>query len=566
MVQKTIKELIDKAVESLSLEKVDFVVEHPESFLHGEYSTNVAMVIAKSTKANPLEVAEKIAVVLQQAQGNLLKQVEKIEVAKPGFINFFLENSFFESELRKILEQGEEYGKSDSLKGQKIIVEYTNQNPFKEFHIGHLMPNSIGEAIARLAAFNGAEVKRAAYQSDIGLHVAKAIAYKIYKQVVWNSAEEVARSYVSGGALYEDDLDFKELVTKTNKLVYEKTDENINSAYEEGRRLTLDKFEEVYKKLGSKFDFYFFESTTGEFGKVIVHKHMDVFEESDGAIVFHGENFDPQLHTRVFMNKAGLPTYEAKDLGLAKLKYDVYPYDASIIVTANEQSEYFKVILRAMHEIFPELSEKTKHVSHGMLRLPTGKMSSRTGDVITAEVLISELKVKALKKIEESDRGIEDKERLSEEIAVGAIKYSILKQSPGKDIIFDLDKSLSFEGDSGPYLQYTFARCISLLEKAKEAGITSQFEAEFPSEVYEVERYIYRFPEIVERAQIEMSPSYLVTYIVELAAMFNKFYAENKIIDIADKKSSKRVAITEAVSQILQNSLILLGISAPRKM
>jgi arginyl-tRNA synthetase len=382
--------------------------------------------------------------------------------------------------------------------------------------------------------------------------------------------KDVANSYATGAKRYETEEVFQKFVLDVNKKIYEKQDEEVNKAYDEGRKITLEYFDVLYKKFGTHFDFYFFESTTGEFGKALVHENKDVFAESEGAIVYHGEARDPKLHTRVFINKEGLPTYEAKELGLAKIKYDTYPYDVSVVITGNEINDYFKVLLSAMGEIFPELAKRTKHISHGMLRLPTGKMSSRTGDVITAEWLIDEAKKKVQEKLDASDRDIADKELLAEQVAIAALKYSILKQAPGKDIIFDLEKSISFDGDSGPYLQYSYARSLSLLEKFKQEIGALPNEAEagaLESDKSEVSQLLYRFPEIVEKSLVEYSPHFTTLYLIELASAFNSFYAHNQIVNPSDMaKSKERILLTQAVSFVLKNGLTLLGIATPEKM
>jgi arginyl-tRNA synthetase len=319
--------------------------------------------------------------------------------------------------------------------------------------------------------------------------------------------------------------------------------------------------------LATTFDNYIFESKTGPNGKKIVEKNIGkVFEKSEGAVIFKGENYG--LHTRVFISKEGLPTYEAKELGLAKIKYDRIRYDKSIVVTGNEINEYFKVLLKAMSMIYPPLALKTVHVSHGMLRLPEGKMSSRTGKVITAVVLLHDIKEKIFERMD--DRGMKkrEKEKIAEKVAVGALKYSILKQINGKDIIFDFDKSISFEGDSGPYLQYSYARARSILRKARKEQIKRIGWEKIMrvKEVTELEKILYRFPEVVERAGNEYSPHYIVTYLIELASAFNSFYAGGKIVDKSDSESPHKVVLTEVFSIILKNGLNLLGIQAPEKM
>lgn len=562
MIKQDIKLLISQILEDLKFSMADFVIEHPDELSHGDYSTNVALIIAKQEGKKPQEIAE----ILRDAFENQKpKYIEKIEVAGPGFINFFLSKDFFIESLEHITQNGSEFGKGNLYSGQKTMVEYTDPNPIKEFHIGHLMSNAIGESIARIIGENGAEVKRACYQGDVGLHVAKAVALKIDTNANWNNVQEVAHAYALGSKRYETDPDFKKRVIEVNKLIYSKEVEEVNEIYQKGRQLALDYFESIYKILGTKFDYYFFESTSGEFGKALVHRHPEIFVQSDGAIVYKGEERDPNLHTRVFINKEGLPTYEAKELGLAKIKHDIYPYDISVVITGNEINDYFRVLLSAMREVFPDLAERTKHVSHGMLRLPSGKMSSRTGDVITAEWLIDETKQKVLGKINESNRGIENVTELSQQVAVGAIKYSILKQAPGKDIIFDFEKSISFEGNSGPYVQYTFARTQSILAKAHSVGLNAQVEKDkfFTNDLF---RVLYRYPEVVERAGVDLAPHHIVTYITEVAALFNRFYAEEQIVDLNDTSSPMKLALTQAVGEVLRNGLTLLGIPTPDKM
>jgi arginyl-tRNA synthetase len=313
--------------------------------------------------------------------------------------------------------------------------------------------------------------------------------------------------------------------------------------------------------LGTKFDYYFFESTTGEFGREVVLKNPEIFEKSEGAIVYKGDEAKG-LHTRVFINKEGLPTYEAKELGLAQMKYDTYPYDTSIVFTGNEVNDYFKVLLDAMSKVFPELAAKTEHYSHGMLRLPTGKMSSRTGDVITAASLIDDTKVRVSEKIKDSLFTPEEKEQITEAVAIGAIKYSILRQASGKDIIFDFEQSLSFEGDSGPYLQYAYARTRSLLAKAEGKKINV---GAMPENVHPLHKYLLRFPEVVLRAEEEREPHYIATYLIELAREFSAFYANTIVLDDAPDEAYK-LALVTAVSNTLKKGLWLLGMPILEKM
>jgi arginyl-tRNA synthetase len=581
MIAVELRNLIAKSLKNLGLDAGDIHLEHPEDMSHGDYSANVAMAQAKALGINPKELAEKIR---KEIENKLPSFLSKIEIAGPGFINFYLSDEFLKDSIGEIRKEKKDFGKNQSLKGEKAIVEYTDPNPFKEFHIGHLMSNAIGESVSRLVELSGAKTARACYQGDVGLHVAKAVAGIMKGWGDTKNVSNLGRAYAAAAQVYDKDEEIKKEINKINKKIYDRTDKAINKVYDAGRKLSLDHFETIYKKLGTKFDYKFFESETGQFGNKIVMEFLKkgIFEESDGAVIFRGEKYDPKLHTRVFINKEGLPTYEAKELGLAKIKYDKYKYDASIVITGNEVNEYFKVLLKAMELVYPELARKTKHISHGMLRLPTGKMSSRTGDVITGESLINQVEEMVKEKIK--DRNLSEKESadIASQVAVGAIKYSILKQAPGRDTIFDMEKSISFEGDSGPYLQYAYTRAKSILKKAKEEKIPTfsrssgrvasvfsqakQTKLAQPDTRKYLESFLYRFPEVVEKSMKEYAPHHVLTYLTNLAQTFNTFYAHEQIVNPDDPNSSYKVALTEAFSVVLANGLYILGIPAPEKM
>ncbi len=518
-------------------------VEPTGDLANGDYATNLALV----TKRDAQELA-------QELEKSKPAEIGKIEVAGPGFINFTLTREYLAQNLRDSLEQKDKFGWDESLRGKKVLVEYTDPNPFKEFHIGHLMSNAVGESISRLIESRGAEVKRACYSGDVGLHVAKAIWW------LRQSPGNFLKAYAEGHKSYETDENAKKEIIAINKKLYDRSDSAINLLYSAGLENSLEYFELIYKKLGTMFDYYFLESEVADFGKQLVQENTGkIFEESDGAVVFHAENYDKKLHTRVFINSDGLPTYEAKELGLAKIKFDKFNYDESIIITANEVDQYFRVLLKALEQIFPELAAKTKHISHGFLRLstrtdenqggPSKKMSSRTGDVITAESLLAQVGEQVRAK--NADAPVDD-------IAVAAIKFEILKQAPGRDVIFDINKSVSLEGDSGPYLQYTYARAWSVLEKSAQQSDLADLEISEPA------RLLARYPDIAERAAETLAPQMLIQYLLQLASSYNSYYAQKKIIGSEQEKS--RLALTQAVAQVLKNGLWLLGIKAPEKM
>ena len=564
-----IKNLILSALKKLDIGEVDFVVEHPADLKMGDYSTNVAMVCAKKLKMNPKDLAEKIEETLRQAQGEF-SEIQKIQ-SVGGFINFYLSQDFFSNSIKEITEN-KDFGQNSILSGQKIMVEYTDPNPFKPIHIGHLMTNAIGESIARTLEYSGADVSRANYQGDVGLHVAKAIWGLLNNSHLQKDDDigiklksaNIGAAYQLGSEQYEKD---KKEIDEINNKIYARSDEKINKIYDWGFKVTMEAFEDLYKMLGTKFDFYFLESAMTDIGRDIVKENMGkIFTESDGAIIFKADEHDPKLHTRVFITSAGLPTYETKELGLVIEKFKTVPdMNMSIVITATEQADYMRVVAKAISLIHPDYERKMKHITHGMMRFAFGKMSSRKGNVITGESLINDVRLLVIEKIADRDLSEEEMENISNDVCISALKYSILKQSIGGDIIYNFEKSISFEGDSGPYLQYSYARANSILEKAKKENLSPSFKI-LPKETAEVEKLLYRFPEIVARATKEFGPHYIANYLIELARSFNSFYGNNQIVNKNNKESSYRIALTEAFSIVMKNGLHLLGINAPEKM
>jgi arginyl-tRNA synthetase len=452
------------------------------------------------------------------------------------------------------------------------MVEYTDPNPFKPFHIGHLMTNAIGESIARIIEANGATVIRANYQGDVGLHVAKAI-YGMLKEggpdgllPVSNQAEIIGMRYSWGSNEYDTNEEAKKEIDTINKKIYEKSDSEINILYEHGRKVTLEAFEEIYALLGTKFVHYFFESEMAVVGTKIVREYTGkVFEESDGAVIFRAEKHDPKLHTRVFINSQGLPTYETKEIGLTVTKFEKENPDLSIIMTAIEQGEYMKVVTKAIEMINTSYSSRMKHITHGMMRLTSGKMSSRKGNIITGESLIRDSIALVAEKVVEREMSQQEKKEIAEIVGISALKYSILKSSAGSDIIYDQEKSISFEGDSGPYLQYTAVRAQSIIAKAGDEVI----ENVQPTEEYtstRLEKLLYRFEEVVVHAKEEFQPHYIATYLTELASEFNSFYANTKILIDDNPYKHYHLVLVSAFYITMKNGLHLLGIQTPEKM
>ncbi len=545
-------------------EKTTVELDIPENYTNGDYSTSIALKLSKKLGKSPREVAEDIKKRIEERK---ISALERIEIAGPGFINFYLSKEYLVTNLNLIREQKDRFGESDKLQKVKIMVEFTDPNPLKEFHIGHLYSNVVGESISRLLESQGAVVMRACYQGDVGMHVAKALfgimslglqIDEMQGKSLLSRAKFLGEAYALGAKKYEENDEIKDEIRELNKKIYNH-DSEVYPLYEQVKEWSLLYFEKMYERLGTKYEKYYFESKVGEEGIKIVKENLGrVFSEDNGAIIFPKEKSG--LHTRVFINSQGLPTYEAKELGLAPRKYEDFHYDQSIIITGNEINEYFKVLLKALSLIRPDLAAKTIHISHGMVRLPSGKMSSRTGDVITCEWLLDETKQKL------KDAHTEMSEDVSEKLTIGAVKYALLKVGIGSDITFSFEESINLHGNSGPYIQYVYARTQNVLDKFEK----SEYEVTYPNalmiEEKEVLGKIIHFPEVVERAAASFSPSILSTYLYDLSQLFNVFYEKYRIYQEEDATIQNfRRALTEVTGYVLRNGLHLLGINAPSK-
>lgn len=613
---KMIKEAIETAIKELGFPAVEFSVEHPKDENHGDYSSNIAMAIfAKSkiistnnqTNSNnqilneyksPRELAEKIVnYVTRNTNSRIHEVIEKIEVAGAGFINFYLKAEVLRENVEQIVADKWE----KPLAGKKYAVEYTDPNPFKEFHLGHLYSNLIGESIARMYEAVGATVWRGDFYGDVGMHIAKSVwgmrnkmhqegvkLTTLEKKSIKERQQFMGQGYAMGVKAFEGELEgyeqekVTEEIKQINTMVYVASQEvlvakrgwkplvdyrafmrgseaeyqEIKEIYQAGLAWSLAYFETYYARLGTKFDGYYPESWVGELGLKEVEKGLEkgVLELGEGgAIVFHGEKYG--YHTRVFRNAMGLPTYEAKDLGLVQAKYQDFPFDYSLNVFGKEIDEYYKVVKTAMELIDPEKGKKQEHLAHGMVNLPEGKMSSRKGNVITVEWLLNEARDQAKKLIKSKEMSEEQKGSVAEAVGQAAVKFALLKSSVGDNVTFDFGQSVTFEGTSGPYIQYTYARAKSVLRKAKKSVESKTI---LPREVLTT---LSRYGEVVAIAAREKSPSTLAMYLYELAQRFNAFYNGNKI-----GEDSERLWLTSAVASVLSSGLDLLGIVAPEEM
>jgi arginyl-tRNA synthetase len=551
LVSNTLRELF-------GISDTSFVIEHPGDMSHGDYATNVALSVSKQLGKNPKEVAETLIEHLNSKKPDF---VTTISIAGPGFINFTLARTFFTTALQEAVSVSN-WGNNNLHTGKNIVVEHSSPNLFKPFHVGHLMNNTVGEALVRFAKASGATVTSLSFPSDISLGVAKAVFIILEKHGPHfepTDVQTLGDAYVEGTKRYDEDESIHDRVKEIANHLYANTPSDEVSVFERCKKFNIEYFERIVAKLGSHFDFYIYESEAGVVGKSLVLRHVPgIFSESEGAIVYIPKE-ETKLHTSVFINSQNNPTYEAKDLGLLEMKFSEYNPDISIVITDNQQISHFNVVLDAAGKIDPVWKQNSVHRSHGRMSFKGQKMSSRLGGVpLVEDILENVVEEVAVKNPDITSEA-------AEIIGIASLKFVILRAMAGKDINFDPDTSLGFEGDSGPYLQYTTVRAGSVLSKGEEAGIIPS--AEKPVEdTITLERLVARFPDIVMRATSEWAPHHVVGYLLELAQSFNSWYGQNKIIGEDREESAYRLLVTHAVSQTITNGLHILGIKVPEKM
>lgn len=570
MIVTRVTELVDKAVAAISVEKPSYRLEFSDPTF-GDIATNVAMVLAKQVNKNPRDIAQQLTEKLVSDETGIIKEVS---VAGPGFINIIVSDEFLsqavETQLNKLPQLYE---------NKTVVAEYSDPNTFKALHAGHLYTTIVGNSVANLIEKAGGLVHRVNFGGDVGLHVAKAmwgvithfsadfdasVALEGVEKLAGNTeldrAKFLAECYVAGSAAYENDEN-KQTITDLNRRVYElhnRKDKESDFAqlYWLCRQWSYDYFDYFYEELGvTPFERYYPESSTFDLGIETINKNIgSVYERSDGAVVFRGERY--KLHTRVFINSDGLPTYEAKDVGLIMHKWNDYKFDISLIITSSEQKDYMRVVLKSIEQFAPELAQKTRHLTHGHVKLKGGvKMSSRKGNVLLADDVLAAAVHEVEKDVSENRSNY----------AYDAVKYSFLNQSIGGDIVYDPSLSVALTGDSGPYIQYAHARAFGVLEKA---GISTPLHFDPGFNFEEAERQVLiqlaQYSSVFGVAAKELTPHKICGFLHDTAQVFNRYYDANKVI--GSGREAERLFIVQRFKDVVEHGLNILGIHAPNKM
>lgn len=513
----------------------------------GDFATNVALQLAKQVGKNPREIGEALA---EKLRGNEL--LAGVSVAGPGFLNLTLTDNT----LLKLATSSPVQGNGE------VVIETNNPNPFKAMHIGHAFNAILADTVANLLEGSGKKTHRVSYHGDVGAHVGRSM-YSLLKFVDGNpdKLKEIppddrntfmSRMYAEGSKAYKEDADAKQQIDKLAQQSFTRENPVYAAVYDICKTWSFEQIDAIVARMGNKpIERRYLESEADALGVETTRKHKgDVFIESDGALVFPGSKYGS--FDNVFVSSTGRGLYAARDLGLMQLKHQDFPKATkSYIVTAEEQRDYFVGVIKAAELSLPELKDLTVNISTGTVKLSTGKMSSRDGDVLEIGWLFDQI-AKAV---------AEQGSSTDEAIIAGALRYEFLRVRIGGDVIFDIQEAVSIKGNSGPYLQYAHARARSILAKAT----TKQ---EVPLDLEDGERALVRkiseYAEIVERATAELLPHHIANYLYELAQTFNRFYEKNRVI--GDSREAVRLQLVTDYASTLKAGLGLLGIHAPDKM
>lgn len=568
MVKTNITLNLKASLKKIGLEEIEVNLEQPANFQFGDFSSSIPLKLSKTLKKNPYELGQEIVKHLPKDP-----IIEKVEVIKPGFINFWISNKYLLKNAFEISNDSFHFLPYHLGPHKKIMIEFAHPNTHKLFHIGHLRNIAIGESLVRILEGTANKLVRSNYQGDVGLHIAKCLWYIKEKisEVELNSIRQkpivekmrfLGKAYAAGQNAYDQDKKAKKTIIKINGMIYAQHGD-ILPLWKETRKWSYDYFEEIYKRVYTKFDRLYPESEFAQRGIEICKEAEEkgILKQSRGALVFEGKPYG--LDTRVFINSLGFPTYEGKELALAEKEFSEFgQLDKCIHVVTPEQTSFFKVTFK-VEELLDEKKFKNKqfHLAYEWVKLKQGKMSSRTGNVIEGEWLIDKAKEKILEKFKGNPN-------TAEIVSVAAVKYSFLKSSVYSQIAFDFDESISLDGNSGPYLLYTYVRCRSVLKKAPQDSINI---SPFPTLKLENEelmllRSLTNFERIVFEAAKNLSPNIIANYLYELAQTYNLFYQKHKILEAEEEFKKVRLLLTKATSRVIKKGLYLLGIETIERM
>lgn len=565
--KEEIAKILSDKIESMTKEDILMQIEIPPSYEMGDYAFPVFS-LAKIFRKNPNMIAEEMAASIKS------EYFEKVE-SKGAYINFFTnKEALAKTVVEEISKEKENYGKSKLGEGKTVIVEYSSPNIAKPFHIGHIRSTIIGDSLKRIHKFLGYNVVSINHLGDYGTQ----FGMLIYAIKNWGNIEEIEKNpipellklYVRVNTEADQNEEIKE-ECRHYFASLEKGDEDAVKIWTWIREISLKEFNIVYDLLGIKFDSYNGESFYSDkmMKQVERMEKLGILKDSEGAKIVDLEKYN--LPPALILKSDGSTIYITRDIAAAEYRHETYHPEKNIYVVATEQNLHFKQLKAVLKEMQYDWYDEVTHVAFGMINLADGKLSTRQGRVV---YLIDVLN-KAIEKImeilnereETSGVKIANKEDLAKQVGIGAIKFQELFNQRIKDYTFDWDKTLSFEGESGPYVQYAHARICSLLEKGG-FDINKEVDSSLLNNEMEINilRNLYKFTEVVEDAKEKYEPFFISRYVVELAKDFNKYYNQVTINVEDEKLKNTRLMLCYSVKNVISEGLRLLGIEAPEKM
>ena len=524
--------------------------------------------LAKALRKAPPAIAEDLAAKITESS---LKPawLDSVE-ASGGYVNFYLERtSFAERVLEDVLQQGKGYGSSKIGVGKVVLIDYSSPNIAKQFHVGHLGTTVIGRALYNIFNFQGYETIGINYLGDWGTSFGKLLtAYLKWgdkKDIEETGIDGLTKLYVRFHDEVENDPSLEEEARKW-VVKMENGDKEGLDIWRWLCAISMREYKKVYDRLGIEFEAYRGESYYNDKMDSTVEelRKKGILTESDGAHIVDLEEY--KMPPCLILRRDGGTLYATRDITAARDRYDTWRFDKSLYVVANEQKLYFSQFFKVLELMGYPWAENLVHVNYGLFIFESGKMSTRKGQVIKMADLLDEAISRSLEIIKEKSPNLENKEEVAEQIGIGAVVFNEMYNSRIKDVIFSWEKMLNFEGETGPYVQYTHARACSVLDKAKAQNQpVSGTNQLVDDESFEVLRLLYSFPDRIAEAAEKYEPFIISRHLVALAQAFNKFYNTHQIIT-GDEMQQGRLILVDAVRIVIENGLKLLGISAPDKM
>ncbi|MCI7239300.1 MAG: arginine--tRNA ligase [Peptoniphilaceae bacterium] len=562
-----LKELISKKIESqdigLSYEEIYNLIEIPPQDDMGDYSFP-CFTLAKTMRKNPAMIAEDLAKAID------LDEFDRIENVN-AYLNFFVDRTFFENEvLGEILEKKDDYAKTELGNGKTIVIDFSSVNIAKPFHIGHIRSTVIGDALRNIHEFLGYDVVATNYIGDYGTQFGTMIAaYRLWgdrETINQDPINELLKLYVRYNTEAEDNEAMKDDARAAFRELEEGNEEAV-SLWKWFKEISLKEFEKVYGMLDIKFDNYNGESFHSQFMPQVLEelKEKNLLEESEGSLIVNLRDYD--LTPAIIVKSNGSSAYITRDIATAIYRKNTYDFDENLYVVASQQNLHFKQLRKILELMGYDFYKDCIHIPFGMVSLKDATMSTRKGQVVFLEDVLNKAIEKTKAIMEDRNSDIENIDETSRIVGIGAVKFNELYNSRIKDYVFDWDELLNFDGETGPYVQYTYARAKSVLRKADfKEGEGLNFARISSDEEFSLVKSLDAFKDAVIRAKEKYEPSIIARSICEIAQNFNRFYNTSQIMVDDQELKTERLYLTYATSLVIKEGLALLGIKTVEKM